>query len=150
MNEVSVSNQVLERVKAVESRMEALEKAVKDGRKTANQNSRDIQDIKEEYPLLPPEADDLSREVRRKGVEVLGSKKSPAYKNTSIRRSVYQDIYLEIKRQYGLINEDGRQLSYKKLKRKYFKGALDTVHKYEAPISLANDIDAENELEDDE
>lgn len=77
----------------------------------------------------------------------MGGKKSNAYKNTDLRKRVFMDIYGEVKRQYGLISETGRQLSYKKLKRKYFKGALVVVDTYVAPVTLQNDIDAENELE---
>lgn len=104
-------------------------------------------DIEEEYPLLPPESDDLSKAVRKKGVEVLGGKKSNAYNNQDLRKKVYRDIYGEIKRQYGLVDETGRQQSYKKLKRKYLKGAFAVVDAYIAPISLANEIDSENELD---
>ena len=111
-------------------------------------NKRGLRDIEEEYPLLPPEADDLSKEVQRKGVEVLGGKKSNAYNDHVLRQQVYRDIYSEIKRQYGLIDAHGRQLSYKKLKRKYLKGAYLVVNEYEPPIALQNDIEAENELDD--
>lgn len=115
--------------------------------KAAAKHGRELQDIREEYPLLPPEADDLANVVKRKGVNILGGKKSIAYNNTDLRRKVYRDIYAEIKRQYGLIDEKGRQQSYKKLKRKYLTGAVRVVEEYEAPIALANEIDAENELE---
>lgn len=128
-------------IKKHTGRIEALEK------RTA-QNSRGIRDIEEEYPLLPPEADDLSNAVRQKGAQVMGGKKSEAYADKEIRQKVYRDIYTEIKRQYGLINADGRQQSYKKLKRKYLSGALNVVGCYEPPVSLANEIDAVNELED--
>lgn len=120
----------------------------KELKKAITQNTRGLRDIEEEYPLLPPEADDLSREVKRKGVSVLGGKNSEAYKDTGLRRRVYQDIYCEIKRNYGLIDERGIQLSYKKLKRKYLKGALMIVNEYEAPISIANEIEDMNELEE--
>ena len=109
---------------------------------------RALKDIEEEYPLLPPEADDISRAVRRKGVEVMGGKKSGAYKNKDLRTRVYRDIYGEIKRQYGLEDTSGRQLSYKKLKRKYFKGALDVIEEYVLPIALANEVDEENEIDE--
>ena len=109
---------------------------------------RALKDIEEEYPLLPPEADDISRAVRRKGVEVMGGKKSGAYKNKDLRTRVYRDIYGEIKRQYGLEDTSGRQLSYKKLKRKYFKGALDVIEYYVLPIALANEVDEENEIDE--
>ena len=112
------------------------------------QYGRKFQDIEEEYPLLPPEADDLSKAVRKKGVEVMGGKKTSAYNNPDLRKKVYQDIYGEIKRQFGLENEAGRQLSYKKLKRKYLSGAFAVVDEYVPPIALANEIDDENDLDD--
>ena len=128
-------------IKSHAGKIENLEKSVAT-------TKRGLMDIEEEYPLLPPESDDLSKAVRKKGVEVLGGKKSEAYKNTDLRKRVYRDIYGEIKRQYGLIDEAGRQQSYKKLKRKYLKGALMVVESYQAPISLLNEIDSENELGD--
>lgn len=116
--------------------------------KKINQHERGLQDIEEEYPLLPPEADDLSKAVRKKGVSVLGGKKSNAYQEDDIRKKVYRDIYSEIKRQYGLVDERGVQQSYKKLKRKYLNGAYIVIDNYEAPIALQNEIEALNELED--
>lgn len=107
---------------------------------------RALKDIEEEYPLLPPEADDISKAVRKKGVEVMGGKKSGAYNNKDLRTRVYRDIYGEVKRQYGLEDVSGRQLSYKKLKRKYFKGALGIIAEYVLPIALANEVEEENEI----
>lgn len=121
---------------------------VKTMREKLQRTDRTVRDIEEEYPLLPPEADDLSNAVKKKGVEIMGGKKSAAYANVELRRRVFQDIYLEMKRQYGLINEKGRQLSYKKLKRKNLSGAFEVVNEYEAPVALANEIDAENELDE--
>ena len=143
-NQIQLSNEgryLLSLIKESNGKIEALE------RKTAK-HGREIRDIEEEYPLLPPEADDLSNVVKKKGVEILGGKKSNAYANTALRKRVYQDIYLDVKRQYGLIDEQGRQMSYKKLKRKYLKGAIAVVGEYVAPIALANEIDAENELDE--
>lgn len=131
---------LLSQIKEIAGKVENLEKK-------AAKHDRQFVNIEEEYPLLPPEADDLANAVKRKGVEVMGGKKSNAYQNTDIRKKVYMDIYGEIKRQYGLISETGRQLSYKKLKRKYLTGALSLVDSYEAPLSLANDIDGENEID---
>jgi hypothetical protein len=50
-----------------------------------------------------------------------------------------------MKRDYDLINEKGAQLSYKKLKRKFLKGAIETVSEYTLPIGLQNEVEAENE-----
>lgn len=111
-------------------------------------NSEGYKEVHEEYTILPAEADDISLAVRRKGVAVMGGKKSRAYKNANLRQRVYRDIYGEIKRQYGLEDEKGRKLGYKKLKRKHVQGALMVVAEYEPPIALANEIDSENELGD--
>ena len=111
-------------------------------------HDKQFRDIEEEYPLLPPEADDLAKAVQRKGVFCMGGKSKPAYQKTDLRKRIYRDIYMEIKRQYGLIDEMGRQKSYKKLKRKYLTGALTVVEMYELPIMLQNEVEAENELDD--
>ena len=111
-------------------------------------HDRQFRDIEEEYPLLPPEADDLSKAVQKKGVECLGGKKSAAYQTIELRRQVYRDIYTEVKRQYGLIDDMGRQKSYKKLKRKHLKGALVVIAEYEPPIALANEIESLNEIDE--
>lgn len=127
--------------------MREMKKGVNAIKEIANRANRGVKDIEEEYPLLPPEADDLSKAVQRKGVEIMGGKKSNAYNNKDLRRRVYQDIYMEIKRQYGLINDFGRQMSYKKLKRKYLQGAFAVVDMYDAPIAIANEIESENDMD---
>lgn len=142
------NHELAKRIDEISRRLNALEDKEKQNEKILARHGRGLQDIEEEYPLLPPEADDLSKLVKRKGVEVLGGKKSPAYRNVSLRRRVYRDIYGEIKRNYGLIDELGRQQSYKKLKRKNLNGAFIVVQNYVPPISIENDIDGENELED--
>ena len=108
-----------------------------------------VRELDEESPLNPAEADDLSNAIKTKVVYVLGGKKSPAYKNKELRSLVFQDAYAEVKRNFGLFNPDtGRQTSYKKLRRKYFKAALNIIEQYEPGISLQNDIEAENDLGD--
>ena len=108
--------------------------------------ARSVVEIEEEYPLLPSEADDLSGAVRKKGVELMGGKKSPAYNNKELRTRIFRDIYYEIKRQYGLIDEKGVQSSYKKLKRKFYSGAIAVVGAYVLPIGLQDEVEAENEV----
>lgn len=123
-------------------------KQITDIRKVISGHGQDIREIQEEYPLDPCMADDIQKEVKRKGVEVMGGKKSGAYKDKSIRTRVYQDIYTELKRQYGLVDENGSQQSYKRLKKKFFQGALNCIAGYELPIALANDVVAANEAEE--
>lgn len=93
-----------------------------------------------DIPLYGAEADELSRHVRRKGVSVLGGKKSEAYNDKGIRDKVYRDIYNEIKREFGVYAEDGGNVSYKALKRKYLPDAHDLIDCYKPPIVLAEQI----------
>ena len=134
---------LLKKIEANAKKIEAVELK-------ASKHGKQLRDIEEEYPLLPPEADDLAKAVQRKGVEVMGGKKSNAYTNIDLRRKVYRDIYTEIKRNFDLIDVMGRQKSYKKLKRKNLKGALMLVDEYILPIGLENEINNENDLGDDE
>ena len=115
-----------------------------------NIHERGIRDIEEEYTLMPAEGSDLTKAVQQKICEVMGGKKSPAYKNLkSLRKAIGRDIHREYKRQYGLIDEvTGREMKFDKLKRKYFKGALLVIQNYTLPITYQNQVDAENELGD--
>lgn len=97
-----------------------------------------------EIPLYGAEADDLSRHVKRKGVSVLGGKKSEAYNDKGIRDKVYRDIYNEIKREFGVYAEDGKPVSYKALKRKYLPDAHNLIDSYEPPYVLAEQISDAN------
>lgn len=97
-----------------------------------------------EIPLYGSESDELSGHVKRKGVEILGGKKSEAYSDDSIRKKVYTDIYSQIKREFGLYQEDGKTKSYKALKRKYLYEAHELIDKYEAPLHLQETIKEAN------
>lgn len=89
-----------------------------------------------DIPLYGSEADELSSHVKRKGLAVLGGKKSEAYKDPSIRSKVYRDIYDQIKREFGLYGEDGKSKSYKALMRRYLYNAHELVDAYEVPLYL--------------
>lgn len=89
-----------------------------------------------DIPLYGSEADELSRHVKHKGVSILGGKNSEAYQDTEIRSKVYRDIYDQIKREFGIYDEDGHPKSYKALKRKYIADAHELIDYYEIPIFL--------------
>lgn len=95
-------------------------------------------------PLYGSEADELSSHVKRKGVAVLGGKKSEAYKDNNIRSKVYRDIYDQIKREFGIYSDDGKPKSYKALKRKYLYEAHECIDMYEVPTYLKEMIDSAN------
>lgn len=97
-----------------------------------------------DIPLYGSEADELSNHVKRKGVAVLGGKKSEAYKDSNIRSKVYRDIYDQIKREFGIYSDDGKPKSYKALKRKYIYEAHECIDAYEVPTYLKEMIDNAN------
>ena len=96
--------------------------------------------LENDIPLYGSEADQLSRIVKKKGVSVLGGKSSNAYKDNKLRSEVYTDIYNQVKREYGLYDADGRFVTYKALKRKYFPGSLRLVESYIPPEYLQEKI----------
>ncbi|MCM1218814.1 MAG: ORF6C domain-containing protein [Lachnospiraceae bacterium] len=93
----------------------------------------EVTSFKEDIPLFPAECDTISTAVRRKGVEVLGGKGSPAYKDSHIRRKVYLDIYNELYRQFAIS-------SYKALSRNQCKKALEIIGNYDTPLALKEEI----------
>ena len=87
--------------------------------------------------------------MKRKGIQILGGKKSEAYKDTNVRSKVYRDIYDQVKREFGLYSEDGKPKSYKSLKRKHLYEAHECVDCYEAPMyikELIRDANAQMSL----
>nr|DAN97687.1 MAG TPA: AntA/AntB antirepressor [Caudoviricetes sp.] len=100
--------------------------------------------LENDIPLYGSEADELSNHVKRKGVAVLGGKKSNAYKDINIRYKVYRDIYNQIKREFDIYGEDGKPKSYKALKRKYLADAHELIDVYEVPLCIAELIDYAN------
>lgn len=103
-----------------------------------------IDKLEFDIPLYGSEADDLSNHVKRKGVSVLGGKRSEAYKDADIRSKVYRDIYDQIKREFGLYDDSRRSISYKALKRKYIEDAHELIDRYEAPKYLTELIEEAN------
>jgi len=97
-----------------------------------------------DIPLYGAEADELSKHVRRKGVNILGGKKAPAYKDSEIRQKVYRDIYDQIKREFGIYDDGDRTTSYKALRRKYIYDAHELIDCYEAPAYLRELINEAN------
>ena len=71
---------------------------------------------------------------------MLGGKHSNAYKDSKLRMEVYTDIYNQVKREYGLYDSDGKFITYKALKRKYYQDALKMVEEYKPPKYLEEKI----------
>lgn len=93
-----------------------------------------IDSLENDMPLYGCEIDDIKNHVNRKVVNVLGGKTSEAYRDGSIRSSVFKDIYRQLKREYGCV------ASYKSIKRKWIDDAHDLINGYEVPKVLEEQI----------
>lgn len=110
-----------------------------------------MEHLEQDMPLFGAESDEISAHVKRKGVEVLGGKRSEAYKDKALRQKVYTDIYSQLKREFGIYDEEGKAKSYKALKRKNLADAHEFIDCYTLPAYLAeqiNDCNAQLKLED--
>lgn len=105
---------------------------------TVNSIKNDVTELKDNVPLYGCEIDEVQKHVRRIGVKVLGGKDSNAYRDGSIRSSVYSDIYGQLKREYGCVS------SYKSIKRKYVADVHEFIDCYRVPQVLAEQIEDAN------
>lgn len=94
---------------------------------------QELDDFKQDMPLLAVECDRITSAVSKRGIDSLGGKESNAYKNNSIRGKVYRDIHGELKRQFGVT-------TYKAIKRNQCDLAVSIVEKYELPLILQEQI----------
>lgn len=96
--------------------------------------------IENDMPLFGAESDELSAHIRRRGAELLGGKKTEAYLDSTIRQRVYRDIYNQLRREFGIYDDEGRMKSYKALKRKDLADAHEFVDCYTLPAYLVEQI----------
>lgn len=101
---------------------------------------RKLERLEYDLPVLPVEADRITEAVKKKGTAVLGGKFSNAYKSRSIRQKVYSNIHSNLRYQFQV-------KSYKSIKRNQVDKAVDIIGRYEPPVFLQNEIDAENAQE---
>lgn len=94
---------------------------------------QELDDFKLDMPLLAVECDRITTAVHKRGVDALGGKQSNAYRDTSMRSKVYQDIHRELKRQFGVS-------TYKAIKRNQCDQAVAIIDKYELPLVLTEEI----------
>lgn len=98
---------------------------------------KDLQEFKQDMPILGIEESKITGAVKRKGVQCLGGKDAEAYKYRSLRSKVYADIYGELKRQFGVT-------SYKAIKRSQCDKAVSKIENYELPLVLSERINDTN------
>lgn len=97
----------------------------------------EIEALRDDLPLFPGEAKTISDAVKKKGVEVMGGKQSPAYKNKSLQHRVYTNIYSNLKYNFDVS-------SYFFIKRGNKEKALKIVEEYKPPFFIAEQISDEN------
>jgi prophage antirepressor-like protein len=93
----------------------------------------DLEEFKQELPLLGCDMDRITTAVKKIGVRCLGGKESNAYRDKSLRSKVYADIYDQLKREFGVS-------TYKSIKRNQCDLAVDIVEMYQLPMVLEEEI----------
>lgn len=95
--------------------------------------NEDLQQFKQDMPILGIEEDKVTSAVKRKGVQCLGGKNSNAYNDSSLRGKIYSDIHRELKRQFGIS-------TYKAIKRNQCDIAVQIIDGYTPPMVLSEQI----------
>lgn len=98
---------------------------------------QELEDFKQDMPLMNIECDRITTAVRKVGTRALGGKDSNAYHDKSLSGKVYTDIYRELKRQFQVT-------SYKSIKRRQCDTAISIIERYELPVVLKEQIQNTN------
>ena len=98
---------------------------------------KDLEQFKQDMPVLGIEESKITSAVRKAGVKILGGKESNAYNDKSLRSKLYSDIYRELKRQFDVT-------TYKAIKRSQCSMALSVIETYKPPIALEEQIQSCN------
>lgn len=113
-------------------------KLLAQGNEELNERVEKVEDkldsLENDMPLYGCGIEELKNHISRRAISILDGKNSEAYKDASIRGTVYKDIYRQLKREYGYAS------SYKSLKRKYLADAHEFVDCYVAPTYLQEQI----------
>lgn len=97
-----------------------------------------ISSLENDMPLYGCEIDEVQKHIKRKVVDVLGGKNTSAYKDSSVRSSVFADIYRQLKREYGCVS------TCKSIKRKYIADVHEFIDCYLPPTVLSEQIENSN------
>lgn len=98
---------------------------------------QELEDFKQDMPLMNIECDRITTAVRKVGTRALGGKDSNAYHDKSLSGKVYTDIYRELKRQFQVT-------SYKSIKRRQCDIAISIIESYQLPVVLKEQIQNSN------
>lgn len=97
----------------------------------------DLEQFKNDMPILGVEESKITNAVKKKGVECLGGKKSNAYKDRSIRGRLYSDLHTKLRQRFGVS-------TYKEIKRNQTDTAIIMIQCYAPPIVLSETIETIN------
>lgn len=98
---------------------------------------KNLEDFKNDMPILGVEESKITNAVKRKGVECLGGKESNAYNDRSVRGRLYSDLHNQLRRQFGVS-------TYKAIKRNQADTAVSIIQCYVPPLVLSETIDTLN------
>lgn len=102
-----------------------------------NSVRKDLEALKMDLPVLPIEADKITIAAKKRGVDVMGGKSSPAYNDRGTRQRVYNSIYANLKYNFGV-------RSYKSIKRCQVDKAIEIINQYQPPFFLKEQINGLN------
>ena len=102
-----------------------------------NSVRKDLEALKMDFPVLPIEADRITIAAKKRGVDVMGGKSSPAYNDRGTRQRVYNSIYANLKFNFGV-------RSYKSIKRCQVDKAIEIINQYQPPFFLKEQINGLN------
>lgn len=131
-----MENQIINPLEGISPELQAVivvDKRVTQVEQKVSSVKQELEDFKQDMPLLAVECDRITTAVHKRGVDALGGKNSNAYKDSSLRGKVYQDIHRELKRQFGVS-------TYKAIKRNQCDLAVSIVEGYELPLVLQEQI----------
>lgn len=98
---------------------------------------KELEEFKNDMPILGIEEVRITKAVQRKGVECLGGKKSNAYNDGSVRGRLYSDLHNQLRREFGVS-------TYKAIKRNQVDTAITIIQCYVPPLVLSETIETMN------
>lgn len=96
-----------------------------------------VDKIKNDMPLFKAECDELQALVRKTGIGLMGGKRSPSYKDKSLRTKIYSDIQHQLRREFGVEK-------YAWIKHSQFNRAREIIACYALPIVLKDEVERVN------
>lgn len=121
----------------IEEQLQIVAKCTLEVKEEIKRVDNDLQNFKEDMPLLALECQRITRAKNQKVVPLMGGKKAPAYKNKSLMHKVYSDVDAQLRREFG-VN------TYKAIKRSQCDFAVKIIEDYVLPMYLKEEIDSEN------